>query len=370
MPTPSISVIVPAYNAEDYLPACLDSITSQDIEETFEIVCINDGSTDSTADILDKYDRNYPYLKVITQKNSGLSAARNAGIKTSSGDYIMFVDSDDAILEGTLRAVYTKAHDEDLDVLFYDGKTIFDNPQLEIAFPGNKDAFRKKNSYLKPTDGISLFETFIDNYDYQPSACLQLISRKHLIDNNLLFPAGLLYEDNIFTLSSLLKANAAGHLKRDCYIRYVHADSITTRVPEDENIRCAYVVLRKVIDILNSADLDRHGRACGGKEVARLIDQIEYLYDLMPEGSVINQELFDPIDYVLLQEVLDIRKQRHEIWSTQGTIDDLSTKLQKREEKIASLNKELSDVYSSKSLRIGRAVTALPRRLRNLLRHN
>ncbi len=98
-----VSFIVPVYNAERYLAECLNSLLAQDIpQDTFEILCINDGSTDHSREILDAYLSSCPNLTVIHQENAGVVAARNAGLRRARGEFIWFVDADDLVLENVL----------------------------------------------------------------------------------------------------------------------------------------------------------------------------------------------------------------------------------------------------------------------------
>ena len=91
---PKISVIIPVYNTESYLSRCLDSVLSNTYEN-LEVICVNDGSTDNSINILDNYKFSDERVIVINQKNSGVSAARNAGLNVATGEYIAFIDSDD-----------------------------------------------------------------------------------------------------------------------------------------------------------------------------------------------------------------------------------------------------------------------------------
>jgi len=93
---PLVSVIVPVYNAQLFLRACLDSLLRQELT-SYEILCINDGSTDASGEILNEYACKYPQVRHIYQENAGVSAARNAGLKAAHGAYIGFVDADDWI---------------------------------------------------------------------------------------------------------------------------------------------------------------------------------------------------------------------------------------------------------------------------------
>ncbi len=96
------SIIIPVYNVEEYLAECIDSILSQDYNN-IQILCINDGSTDNSLKLLEKYAKKDRRIKIFSQKNQGQGIARNVGIKNATGDYIMFIDPDDWILPNTLK---------------------------------------------------------------------------------------------------------------------------------------------------------------------------------------------------------------------------------------------------------------------------
>lgn len=115
-----ISVTVPVYNVEKYLKRCLDSIINQTFRLEYDIICVDDGSTDNSGRILDEYAAKYPKIKVIHQKQQGLSGARNTAVKHACGKYIMFVDSDDFIAQNTLESLYNYAQKYDCDVVVFD----------------------------------------------------------------------------------------------------------------------------------------------------------------------------------------------------------------------------------------------------------
>ena len=107
------SIIIPAYNAEAYLQRCLDSIFSQEFED-YEVVVINDGSTDDTAELLVQYAAGHTNLRVITQSNQGMATARNRGIDKAKGEYILFVDSDDELMPHALSNLAPQINGEDI----------------------------------------------------------------------------------------------------------------------------------------------------------------------------------------------------------------------------------------------------------------
>ena len=100
-----ISVIIPIYNVENYLPRCLDSCISQTLYDV-EFICVNDGSTDRSAEILAAYAEMDKRIRIITKENGGLSSARNAGLDAARGKWIMFLDSDDFLTEDACHRVY------------------------------------------------------------------------------------------------------------------------------------------------------------------------------------------------------------------------------------------------------------------------
>lgn len=102
---PAISVIIPVYRVEKYLPACLDSLLCQTFED-FEAICVNDGSPDNCGEILEKYARKDKRFKIVTQANQGVAAARNTGLNLAQGEYISFIDSDDEIAPQFLEKLY------------------------------------------------------------------------------------------------------------------------------------------------------------------------------------------------------------------------------------------------------------------------
>ncbi len=202
MKKPKISVIVPVYNVEKYLAECLDSILDQTMKD-YEIICVNDGSKDSSAIILNKYATRYPKrIKVIEQKNQGLSGARNTGIKAAEGEFLYFIDSDDRIHPQTLEMTYNAAKK-------YDAKLVTFN--LVWAKPGETGKESKPKKYnlnrvksVVTNDPIRYFNVEESPTCIWNSACLKLIHRDLFKD--LKFERGLYYEDMLFT-SLLLRDN-------------------------------------------------------------------------------------------------------------------------------------------------------------------
>ncbi len=137
-----LSIIVPLYNSEKYLPKCLTSLENQDIpREDYEIILVNDGSPDGSKALAEEYAVQYPNIVVLSQENKGTSGARNTGLRYASGKYTYFVDPDDYILENSLKCIIDRMEEESLDILRF-GYTEVDeqyNPTKSCKHPETPD---------------------------------------------------------------------------------------------------------------------------------------------------------------------------------------------------------------------------------------
>ena len=173
----AVSVIVPIYNVENYLAECLDSLERQTLKN-IEVILVNDGSTNGSAEIAGKYVARNRNFSMIERENGGLSAARNTGMKTASGEYLYFLDSDDYLLDDALETLYAKAEAEQLDVLKFSAYC-FAEPSREMAWTHER-GYKYSGAYPDVYDGQTALRMFIDNHDNYPSCCLCLMRRKSL----------------------------------------------------------------------------------------------------------------------------------------------------------------------------------------------
>jgi glycosyltransferase involved in cell wall biosynthesis len=224
---PKVSIVIPVYNVEKYLRECLDSVINQTLRD-IEIICINDGSTDNSADILAEYQNRENRLKVISQENGGQSKARNAGLEVATGEYIYFLDSDDYIKTNSLEKLYTIAKTNNLDILYFDSEVIFENDNLKNQFPEYLTAYDRKNEYTDVLNGKDLFCKLVTNNAYVVQPCLQFTKRKYLEEKNIQFLEGIIYEDNLYTFVSILQAERVAHIKDKLYVRRIRPNSTMT----------------------------------------------------------------------------------------------------------------------------------------------
>ena len=185
---PKISVIIPVYNVEKYLARCLDSVVRQTFNN-LEIICVNDGSTDNSAKILKQYAKQDKRIKIITQKNGGLSAARNAGLKHMSGEYVSFIDSDDWI-----------------DIEYYEHLMfLLEQNNADVAMAGMRCVCGRDIS--ENTTPNMVTNNFIEKIKNLPngSVCDKLF--KSALFDGIEFPIGRYYEDNIILVQIMHKSN-------------------------------------------------------------------------------------------------------------------------------------------------------------------
>lgn len=225
--SPKVSVIVPVYNVSEYLGQCLDSILLQTLQD-IEVICVNDGSTDDSLDILQGYAMFDERLKIISQENAGAGAARNNGIKHATGEYIICLDSDDFFEPDMLEKMVQKAEEDGSDVVVCDF-CFFNNETGQIDINAKADVLEKflKKPAFKPTD---LNETLFDlNY---PAAWNKLIKTDLIRKYNITFDEqAKCFEENLFSCLSLALANKISMLNQSCiYYRRNQYTQITTDI--------------------------------------------------------------------------------------------------------------------------------------------
>lgn len=272
-----ISVIVPVYCAEKYIKRCVDSIICQ-TEKDLEIILVDDGSTDSSGLICDEYARLDSRVKVIHQKNSGVSMARNAGIEIATGRYIGFVDADDWIDKEMYQVLLDEADITGADIVMCDATTVYPNGKREV----DTITQLSKNSNLKKSDFSPKLLL-----EMAGSACRCIYKNKRcdktICDDslNFSFPSGIkLSEDRIFNIYAFGYANSIIYLKQSYYNRSINITSAVHRFHSDYflNIKEAYYGTQKALDIAWS-DFDEYKIAYLGQFIGGAFSAINnYFY--------------------------------------------------------------------------------------------
>lgn len=211
-----ISIIVPVYNVEKYLEECLESILQQDFLE-YEVICVNDDSTDRSAEILKKYEMEYNQIKVIEHsQNMGLSAARNTAMLHATGKYIMFVDSDDMIVTNILKELYKTSELNQLDMLYFNRSYLYDNISEYKAGYQRESAVNIDSACV--STGKELFCSLVENNQYTSAVWRRFFRRDFLLENDFTFQEGILHEDVVFSFLCAMKAKRVLYINKELYI--------------------------------------------------------------------------------------------------------------------------------------------------------
>lgn len=280
----AVSVIIPAYNGEEFLSQCLDSVFSQTLKN-IQVICVNDGSTDGTASILSEYQHVHPDMIVISQENGGLSVARNAGLSRATGEYVDFLDCDDWLQQDALERLYARASRDSLDMLFYDGETIYENEEIKRNFPGYETLYRTKIRMNKAALlGEELFVRLVDGKSYRASACMYLLRLDYLKEQGYSFLPGVYYEDNVFTLQCLLSAARTGVDSTPYYKRSMRDSSIVTVKKNFRHARSYYVCQNALQHFILSRKLSANAVRCAQQQIFSLMNHAMQVYsELTPE---------------------------------------------------------------------------------------
>lgn len=218
-----VSVIIPVYNAGKFLKECLDSVLSQTLDD-LEIICVNDGSTDNSLNILEFYANQDTKIKIVSQDNNGQGSARNKGLALAKGEYIYFMDSDDKIKKNTLQDCYDVAKIDNLDFVMF---------QL-INYNDDTDEYYQDGHYDMPKlcntveDKIFSYKDLDDLiFNIAVSPVNKLYDKKFLDSINAKFPEDVIFEDNIFFWKMFLNAERIEFIQKHYYIRRRHSFSTT-----------------------------------------------------------------------------------------------------------------------------------------------
>ncbi|MCD7850494.1 MAG: glycosyltransferase [Parabacteroides sp.] len=234
-----LSIIVPVYNVEQYLETCLQSLYQQSFStECFEVVIVNDGSTDNSMDIVRRYMGIYDNIRLIEQINQGLSVARNNGAMQAVGDYLLFVDSDDFLFSDSIPSLLSKALDNDLDVLRAEYQNCGEEGTLLRQTKLRLSKVEYENRLI---DGDLLYQHVLSEEFFVP---LFLIKRSFFLSNNLSFEEGRYFEDIIFTLQLSLAAKRVMYVSDVFYVYRLRNNSITHSINKKKMTDLVSIIIK------------------------------------------------------------------------------------------------------------------------------
>ncbi len=292
-----LSIIIPVYNAEDYLDRCLESIFEQSFP-SYEVILVDDGSTDSSALICDRYSATDPRFRTIHKENGGVSSARNAGINLAKGEYLMFVDSDDALLPDALDRMMEGVVNEDVVI---GGYTVF------IGGVPGKEVLPRRNRSYKGEDMNSFYHDNIrKNCEMLDAPWSKMFRRKTVGD--LRFNEELSYaEDKLFVFSFLARCHSAYTCDVPVYAYHIRPGSLGSDISSDRHLMQLRRFLPLYADVLSALTSrfpsceklnDLYHKDIVGRYSCRILtiflkrrtcllteEYLEWLYGMMAEDS-------------------------------------------------------------------------------------
>ena len=244
-----VSIIIPVYNVDKYLERCLNSVLKQ-THTNLEIICVNDGSPDSSLDILKKYEKQDGRVKVIDKENGGVSSARNVGLSTMTGEYVLFLDADDWIEEEAIEKLLCVAKKENVEIV---RATYFNNINEEESIQQNsiEKKFQTKEGLFKNDIFTNILKGILPGY-----ACLFFTKANIIKDNKIVFDEKIHFmEDLMFVIEILTKSESVYFLNYPFY-HYFTNDAGATRSSDKylKNIECMPEVYERIKEVLLNSD--------------------------------------------------------------------------------------------------------------------
>lgn len=367
LPRPLVSVVVPVYNVERYVGECLDSLLAQTYGN-IEVICVNDGSTDGSGEILGRYEKQFDAARkytIITQSNAGLSAARNAGMDAATGKYIYFLDSDDMVAPEAIENLVNLAELNELDQIIFNCRTFAEgNDPVLIADAESKS----RNYYVVPPevnyrmlDGKELFCELINRGRFYATQQMRFYKRDVLVANGLRYPEGLVHEDNYMAPLSLFFSEHAMIADEKWFLRRVRPNSIMTSGDFTARLRGMFGVLmllcgeKRIHGVSTEYDIAvrkfLYGIMRGIGYLAKCTDACDWSTALgaYPAGMPVCNDGF--VKVALLPFLIEVRNQESKMLNGRnrlfeplrscGDLEAENTEVAKRDELIAALQVQL-----------------------------
>lgn len=368
---PAVSVIVPVYNAESYLRECLDSALAQTLHD-IEIICVNDGSTDTSTSILEEYRVLDNRIRVINKENAGYGAAMNDGLREATGMYIGILESDDCLSPDTYKTYYDFACQHDFpDFVKSDFKRFWgdiNNRQYQTIHLTEKKAYYEHE--INPSKDLSLLRT---NNLTQPGIYLRSFLNNYCVKYNE--TPGASYQDNGFEFQVFLQAQRAFFIHDELYM--IRRDNPNSSVKSKDKVYCMcdeYDFIREWI--LHNDQLENKQRAlemCAQQRCANYrwtLDRIDsdfrldFLkrfasdFDYLDSCGELNRYSFTNQQWELINNVrTDYEKYFFEYWYVSKRVQAEMNKLRRSEQKRKKAESELKRIKSSKSYKFARKLS-------------
>lgn len=390
MGQPKVSVIVPIYNVEPYLKECLDSIVNQSLKE-IEIICVNDGSKDNSLAIMQEYANNDSRVKIISKDNSGYGHTMNVGLDAATGKYIGIVEPDDYIKLDMYETLYNLAEKHQVDLIKADaaqfedkdGKRVYVDYKL-ASNPGQKKYY---NKIIKPNDEIDVYTLIMNTW-------MGIYNRDFLNKHNIRHneTPGASFQDNGFWFQTFAWAEKAYFLDKTFYMK--RRDNPNSSVHDPNKVFCMseeYKFIKGFLD--NNPHLKDdlkymyeykkfHNFLFSYKRIG-IEHKIVFLKNMSYEFSddiaegLVDEKLFSKKDMEVMHKIINdpvayfFERENtvsYPVNTTKAIPTNQNGNVEQIKRELNDVKKQLNDVKNSKSFKIGRIITYVPREVRHVYR--
>ncbi len=344
---PKVSVVVPVFNSERYLPECLDSVLSQSLRD-IEVVCVDDGSTDASPAIATEYARGDDRITVLSQENRGPGAARNVGVASAHGDYLCFLDSDDRLQLSALEELWSRASSDDLDILYFDATPFCEDGDLAEQFARFESYYRRSREYPGVFTGRQMMAAMCEHRDYRPAACFQFLNSGYYRSSGLSFPEDIIHEDNLFTFFAAQKAERTAYVPATYYQRRVRSESIMTTERGEVNFTGFLTSYVEMLRYVVGEELDERTANASAQLCTEMFQQALNVYCAMPREARVAITPTDSTAEALVAMSLLTRHGGDRL------------KLRKSEKALRAAEQKLEQIRNSRAYRLASSLRRLP----------
>lgn len=349
---PVVSVIIPLYDVEDYIGECLESALAQTLSD-IEIICVDDGSPDRSASIVEKYMNKDSRISLIRKENGGLSSARNAALAVARGEFVYFLDSDDILEKETLQTLVDKARSESLDVVYFNAVAFFESEKVRRDNVNYIDFYKRRGDYSGVKTGQSMFASMRENREFMPSVCLQLFRRSLIVDNGLRFYDGIIHEDNLFSFQTVILAKRVAYIDRPFYKRRVRGNSTMTVKKSMKNVDGYLVSYAEMLAFMRGREVEK-----GAFDTLN-----DFLYNSVFGNA---RHIYSSLDIKSEEAALEHGDfiARHFLYIVKQTTETDSDRsyIKQENKRLREQNVRIENEYrTSMAFRVGSVITFLPR---------
>lgn len=351
---PRVSVVIPVYNCQKYLKECLESIRNQTLKD-IEIICVNDGSFDDSLELVEYYAEKDLRITVISKKNGGASSARNIGTAVARGKYVYYLDSDDYLVQNALERLFDCAEANETDILYFGAQSFFEDEIQKREHAGYDKYYDRTIFWKEPVSGEKMFTKLLEEKLFRCSVPLQFIKKEFLMNTGISFKEGIIHEDELFSAILAVKAERVLVIEDKLYMRRVRGNSVMTSTLDCKKFIALFIVSNTLAaTIVTDTTLSGESKKALRIHAKNIHDSSIREFRKLPQSEKNNILEMLPVEYGFFYR---------EMYAALVGEEGKNNKIKKLENKIKKLEKKLRDVKKSKSYRIGRMITYIPRKI-------